>query len=98
MASTYRQPTYPEPPRNLPPEVRAYLEQLVRVMGQSETALVRALEDQEPVASLKVLGEAPVRSKDGDEVEVDATLGAVAPFGSGAGKYVRRLGLWVFGF
>ena len=96
MASTYRQFNFPDPPQSLPKDVRDYLQTLAIALRDSETRLRRSLEDQEPVASLKVLGVAPERSQDGDEVEVDATLGATGDFGSGAGKYVRRANLWVF--
>jgi len=85
MASTYSPGQVPDDPKLLPAFLRREL-----------ISIKRALEDQEPNASLKVLGVAPERSKDGDEVEVDATLGAGSPFGSGAGKYVMRGGLWVF--
>ena len=96
MASTYQQYNFPDPPQHLPKDVRDYLQKLVGALRQSETQLKRALEDQEPVARLKVLGIAPERSENGDEVEVDATLGGASPFGSGAGKYVYRSGAWVF--
>ena len=96
MASTYRQFNFPDPPQSLPKDVRDYLQTLAVALRDSELRLKRALDDQEPVASLKVLGVAPERSQDGDEVEVDATLGATGDFGSGAGKYVRRASAWVF--
>jgi hypothetical protein len=96
MATTYQQFQFPDPPQHLPKDVRDYLQKLVTALRDSELRLKRALDDQEPVASLKVLGIAPDRSQDGDEVEVDATLGATGDFGSGAGKYVRRSSAWVY--
>lgn len=96
MATTYQQGRFPDPPANLPREVRDYMNQLVAAMRRSENDLKRALEDAEPTARLQVLGVVPERSVDGDEVEVNATIGGASPFGSGAGKYVRRSGLWVF--
>lgn len=96
MASPYRQSRYPDPPDNLPPAVAAYLRDLVARLHQGEASIAQAFQAAEPAASLQVLGVAPDRSQNGDEVEVDATLGAAAPFGSGAGKYVMRAGSWVF--
>lgn len=96
MGTTYQQARYPDPPANLPPAVRAYMSELINAMRRSENDLKRALEDAEPTARLQVLGVAPERSVDGDEVEVNATIGGASPFGSGAGKYVRRSGAWVF--
>lgn len=96
MASTYRQFNFPDPPQNLPKDVRDYLQKLVIALRDSETRLHRSLNEAEPYAKLKVLGVAPERSQDGDEVEVDATLGATSAFGSGAGKYVMRGSVWTF--
>lgn len=95
MATTYQQYKFPEPPQHLPRDVREYLQQLANALRDSEGKLKRALEDQEPVASLKVLGVAPDRQQEGDEIEADATLGATLPGGL-PGKYVYRSGAWVF--
>lgn len=85
MASTYSPGNPPDDPK-----------QLAAFLRRELWNIKRALEDAEPTARLQVLGVAPERSQDGDEVEVDATLGATAAFGSGAGKYVMRGGVWVF--
>ena len=85
MASTYSPVNPPDDPKQLPAFLR-----------REFMNIKRALEDAEPTARLQVLGVVPERSTDGDEVEVNATIGAASPFGSGAGKYVMRSGAWVF--
>lgn len=80
----------------MPPAVEQYLREVQRIYNDGEVEIERSFSATEERASLKVLYEAPKNPQNGDEVEVDATLGATADFGSGAGKYVRRGGGWVF--
>lgn len=96
MGTFYNRKRYPEPPANLPREVAQYLRELHRALNDGELEIERSLNAQEERASLQVLYEEPKNPQDGDEVEVDATVGALSNFGSGAGKYVRRGGAWVY--
>lgn len=96
MASPFVRIDLPEPPANLPREVRDYLKLLIDAHRKQQVETLKSMSAQETYASLKVLGVAPERYQNGDEFEVDATVGAAAPFGSGAGKYVVRGGVMVF--
>jgi hypothetical protein len=96
MAVNYKTARLPDPPENLPKDVRDYLRALLTALRDSETHLQRALNEAEPYAKLKVIGVAPDRLEDGVEYEVDATVGAASPFGSGAGRYIVRSGVPAF--
>lgn len=85
MASTYAPGNPPDDPKQIPAFLRREL-----------LNIKRALEDAEPNAKLQIIGVAPERYADGDEFEVNATVGAASPFGAGAGRYIVRAGVPVF--
>lgn len=96
MATIYNRRRIPPLPAGAPPWMQEWKREMERVWNDSEQEVERAFNAQEERASLQVLYEEPKNPENGDEVEVDATVGALSDFGSGAGKYVRRGGAWVF--
>lgn len=91
MSSTFRRNDIPDPPSDLPPNVKDYLRKLVYSVRGFQEEAERAFQDAEPVARLQVLGTLPSRSSEGDEGEFAAGVAGVS-----AGKYVYRGGSWVF--
>jgi hypothetical protein len=91
MSSTFRRNDIPDPPADLPANVKDYLRKLVLAVRGFQEEAERAFQDAEPVARLQVLGTLPSRSQDGDEAEFAAGVAGVS-----AGKYVYRRGAWVY--
>jgi hypothetical protein len=62
-------------------------------LRQLQAAIQQAANRAEPFTRHQIRNVEPARSSDGDEVEAD---GVNWNPGSGAGKYVKRAGAWVF--
>jgi hypothetical protein len=82
VSTTYTPGHIPDDPKELVAALRAEF-----------AAIKAAMERPQPFAELQVLHAAPVRLRDGMEVEADGTDWDP---GSGAGKYILRAGAWVF--
>lgn len=80
----------PYTPGDLPDDPK----QLVEALRRELTSIQQAFQRSEEYAEVRPIAMLPTRLRDGMEVEANATLGAT--LGSGAGKYVRRAGAWVF--